>query len=456
MRIELQALNNPNDTSFGGSMVVQEPRFTIGRGENCSWVIKDSRRVVSKHHCSLEQRDDGVVLVDKSTNGVSVGGVAVDRQYGQQLSDGDIIEIADYHFRISIQKTAALRPQPSPDLLSGPSLTSILSDIAPGGVGANSKLPGESHDELFDSPAKAASPEGIGVSDIGWDGPPETEVDIIKPYRASRPSALADRIEQTPTANSLFDLPVVRPILPDNWDSDHDQPTPIQPVISPEPHAFHEQRIPEPAAPIASVPVNSMASAPIPNMASTPIQDQTRLLQAFLEGAGLDASVSRDLNAEQFLTKAGAALRIALVELYEMHVGKNASAARLELEGIVMETPWIFSVAGQKDDQLMNRIVEFINEAEGKDMKLIERDFRSITGYQTALSASVLDFIGEVQQAIDPAALASKTKAKAIPALRKAALWDEFLASTTLFEGQQSGKPKPALMKLLRKFFSQP
>jgi type VI secretion system protein len=446
MRIELQAMNNPNDTSFGGSMIVQGQRFTIGRGESCDWVIRDSRRVVSKHHCSLEQRDTGIYLIDKSTNGVSVRGVAVDRQYGQQLFDGDTIEIADYHFKLVMQKNTAQRtpaPQNSADLLPGPSVTSILSDIAPAGVSATSQLPGESHDELFDKPAKTASREGLGVSDIGWDGPPETEVDIIKPYRVSRPSTLSDRIEQTPAANSLFELPVVRPILPDNWDSDDEEP-----AAAPQQPAHHEQT---PAV------TQGTSSVPAPSEKATgkvSVQEADALLQAFLEGAGLDAALPPGLDPEQFLRKAGAVMRIALGELYEMHVGKNASAARLELEGIAGDTPWIFSLASQDDSQRMHRIAEFINEASPSDMQLIERDFRSITNYQTELSAAVLDFIGEVQQAIDPSVLAGKTKSKAIPALRKAALWDEFLASATLFEEQQGGKHKPALMKLLRRFFS--
>ncbi len=446
MRIELQAMNNSNDTSFGGSMVVQGQHFTIGRGESCDWVIKDSRRVVSKHHCTLEQRDTGIYLIDKSTNGVSVGGIAVDRQYGQQLFDGDTFEIADYRFKLVMQKNAAIRTpvaqNSSADLLAGPSVTSILSDIAPAGVGATGQLPGESHDELFDKPAKPASREGLGVSDIGWDGPPETEVDIIKPYRATRPSSLSDRIEQTPAANSLFELPVVRPILPDNWDSDDEEP-----VIQQQPVRFEQPSITPEA--IAPVPTPSKA-APARTVSA---QEAAELLQAFMDGAGLDASTP-GLDPEQFLRKAGAVMRIALSELYEMHVGKNASAARLELEGIVGDTPWIFSLASQEDSQRMYRVVEFINEAEPADMKLIERDFRSITNYQTKLSAAVLDFIGEVQQAIDPSVLASKTKSKAIPALRKAALWDEFLASTTLFEEQQDERRKPALLKLFRKFFS--
>ncbi|MEP7455520.1 FHA domain-containing protein [Phyllobacterium sp. SB3] len=447
MRIELQAMNNSNDTSFGGSMAVQGQRFTIGRGESCNWVIKDSRRVVSKHHCTLEQRDTGLYLIDKSTNGVSVGGIAVDRQYGQQLFDGDTIEIADYRFKLVMQKDSAIRTplaQSSADLLAGPSVTSILSDIAPAGVGATSQLPGESHDELFDKPAKPASREGLGVSDIGWDGPPETEVDIIKPYRTSRPSSLSDRIEQTPAANSLFELPVVRPILPDNWDSDDEEPvTQQQPVRFEQPPAKAPEAVNPVPTPSKVAPARTVSA-----------QEAAELLQAFLEGAGLDTETQPGLDPEQFLRKAGAVMRIALGELYEMHVGKNASAARLELEGIAGDTPWIFSLASQEDNQRMYRIVEFINEAEPADMKLIERDFRSITNYQTDLSAAMLDFIGEIQQAIDPSVLASKTKSKTIPALRKAALWDEFLTSTTLFEEQQGEKRKPALLKLLRKFFS--
>ncbi|QND55176.1 FHA domain-containing protein (plasmid) [Phyllobacterium sp. 628] len=411
-------------------------------------MIKDSRRVVSKLHCMLEQRDDGIFLIDKSTNGVSVGGIAVDRQYGQRLSDGDTIEIADYRFKLSIQKSGARRDQPqvsSTDLLGGPSLTSILSDIAPGGVSATSKLPGESHDELFDGPAKPASREALGATDVGWDGPPVTEVDIIKPYQVSRPSALADRIEQTPTANSLFDLPVVRPILPDNWDSDDDEPSAPQPSAPPVVRRVPQQQfVPTPTPhPSPSTPPVAAPAAP----------SDSALLKAFLEGAGLESLPSPDMDPEHLMRKAGTVLRIAFAELYEMHVAKNASAARLELEGIVSETPWIFSLAGQKNDQLMDSILEFIGDGESTDVKLIERDFQSITNYQTALSAAVLDFIGEVQQAIDPAMLSNRTKAKAIPALRKAALWDEFLASTTIFDGQQTGKPKPALMKLLRKFF---
>jgi eukaryotic-like serine/threonine-protein kinase len=82
----------------GGEIHLTRATNVIGRGSDSDVVIKKSD--VSKRHCRILLRDDYAEVEDlDSVNGTSVNGEPISRR---RLSDGDMLEIAEYAFRVRL------------------------------------------------------------------------------------------------------------------------------------------------------------------------------------------------------------------------------------------------------------------------------------------------------------------------------------------------------------------
>lgn len=78
----------------GQSFELTEPKYTIGRHEDCHICIPDP--TVSNHHCTLVRMDDmsGYVARDEgSTNGTRVNGVRLQQDQEQRLVNSDILQV---------------------------------------------------------------------------------------------------------------------------------------------------------------------------------------------------------------------------------------------------------------------------------------------------------------------------------------------------------------------------
>jgi serine/threonine protein kinase len=83
----------------GEQIQLTQSTNVVGRGSDCDMVIKKSD--VSKRHCRILLRADGAEVEDlNSVNGTSINGKPVSRQ---ELTDGDLLEIADYAFRVTLK-----------------------------------------------------------------------------------------------------------------------------------------------------------------------------------------------------------------------------------------------------------------------------------------------------------------------------------------------------------------
>jgi serine/threonine protein kinase len=82
----------------GGEIHLKRTTSVVGRGSDCDLVIK--RPDVSKRHCRIFLRSDKAEVEDlDSVNGTSVNGQPVSRR---ELIDGDLLEIAEYAFRVRL------------------------------------------------------------------------------------------------------------------------------------------------------------------------------------------------------------------------------------------------------------------------------------------------------------------------------------------------------------------
>ena len=78
---------------------------TVGRAPDNDWVLPDSRRVVSGHHCVVQYHGGKYWLSDISTNGVYVNDAddPVSTTGGRvELHDGDRLRIGDYDIVVSV------------------------------------------------------------------------------------------------------------------------------------------------------------------------------------------------------------------------------------------------------------------------------------------------------------------------------------------------------------------
>ncbi|KGM30670.1 type VI secretion system-associated FHA domain protein, partial [Inquilinus limosus] len=83
--------------------------LTIGRGDDCDWVLDDPSRFLSKSHCFIDYVDGSYVLFDLSTNGTFVNGsdAPLGRANSRVLSDGDRIAMGDYQFAVRMSGAEA-------------------------------------------------------------------------------------------------------------------------------------------------------------------------------------------------------------------------------------------------------------------------------------------------------------------------------------------------------------
>ena len=303
-RLRLEALPN-TDTSHAGSVDIVGERFTLGRAEGNDWVLADPKRVISKTHAVIEQRDGRYRLLDRSTNGTSVNGRALGKGEGHVLRGGDEITIGGYGFRVSSGEAA-----PGPATGGAPAITSILHDLVPQGVGASLPIPGERSDI---EAATATPPSGLGSADptgslsasldrpsgegrgngvalpLGWDAPPGDNAPDIGSQAPAGTGArdLTDRSEQAPADRRLVDLPVVpsqpaaptepaqpsgvaapKPIIPLDWLDDEGSngaSSPSDPVPSP--------TLPNNDASTAATPAKSPVA--VPEAARPPIDTRS-------------------------------------------------------------------------------------------------------------------------------------------------------------------------------------
>jgi serine/threonine protein kinase len=93
----------------GQQIRLNKPENIIGRSADCE--IKLKAADVSKQHCRLVLKPDGVAVEDlDSANGTFVNGEAVRRA---DLQHGDILKVADHTFEVRFLKSGGRPPRPS-------------------------------------------------------------------------------------------------------------------------------------------------------------------------------------------------------------------------------------------------------------------------------------------------------------------------------------------------------
>jgi type VI secretion system FHA domain protein len=99
---------------------------SIGRAPDNDWILPDSKRIVSGHHCEIEYRGGGYWIKDISTNGVFVNDAETPAsETGPvELTDGDRLRLGDYEIVVSVDKRTDFLPNPGEETSASNNLDS--------------------------------------------------------------------------------------------------------------------------------------------------------------------------------------------------------------------------------------------------------------------------------------------------------------------------------------------
>ncbi len=342
---------------------------TLGRSAGNLFVLPDPERFISGKHAAIVFRDGSFYITDTSTNGIYVGGSEqpLGRGNSAPLSDGDRLLIGDYEIEIVLE----------------------------GDAGAAVPAFGEDNPFAAPPPPPAASPA----------------VDAFFHER----EADDDRVDTTPTTNSLFSAPpepVASPItgserddvpveneffqppqaIPEDWDSLTEAP------LSAPPPAAEPVSEPHPAPP----PAAKSAVAPSPPAS---VQDQ-EALRLILEGAGMPQfDIPKDA-APETLRTLGALMR----EMVEGLMGVLRARAeiksqfRMQLTTIrpVENNPLKFTVSVE---DALSHLFKPDNNAYLSPLDAIREAVDDISAHQMAVMAGMQGALSAMLQRFEPEAL---------------------------------------------------
>jgi type VI secretion system FHA domain protein len=301
---------------------------TIGRGENCTLVLTDPERYISRTHASISFQAGGFVITNSAAkNPVLLNGQTLGSGSQARLADGDQIMIGDY--ALEVAQTARHAPavpagagafqgvDPFADLLKpsqaarsgqpgGPDLGDPWADPAavrssgaelPGSGDPLGELRGKepSIDELFNLPG--APGQDIGgldrpLEDLLQPGPRGTAdpFDLLGgPGKPIPPPTIPD---QGPEIFTPFAPPAARPDPAlEPWVETPRVPPPESRLPRAEP------RMPQPSAsPVPPAPAER--AEPTPRQGSPVGTSEEVLLRAFLQGVGISDARIRRLTPE--------------------------------------------------------------------------------------------------------------------------------------------------------------
>lgn len=184
MRMTIKLVNSDGHACGGPSAVFDEQGGTIGRRVDCTLVIPDKDRHVSRVHALVQYRGDYFAILDKgSFLPVIVNGMRVGQGNESPIFEGDFIQIGTFGMRVEHVETAW---DLSPEGRRALGVESLVTS-PPGRQAAASELP-------VGTPAVDAGAEDPDIEADAGDGlSPDGDANAARPKRTRRKSAARPR-----------------------------------------------------------------------------------------------------------------------------------------------------------------------------------------------------------------------------------------------------------------------
>jgi len=405
---------------------------TLGRAPECTVVLPDTQRAISRVQARIEWRDGSFVLIDAGSNPTVLNDQILDGSREAQLHDKDRLRIGPYSLDVSIEQdmqnmTMMTRPDvpapsaPSPEkpdwdvkpvaplipddwnaphevlkesradtpFMPDPlAATPLLREPARFGVNANQ--------ELIDALGASESPLGLG--------PARPEV---SPFAVSGSSKGFEHVSPERAMSSVPALPPLdestAAILPEDFD----------PFVAP--MEMQELPEPKPAAPIADRNGNDSAT-----------------LAALLEGLGIDASTVGHIPAPDLARLVGGMLRVAtqgtMTALRSRSMAKRETRIAMTLIEERDNNPLKFF---PDVDMALTQMLGARGAGYLAPEDALQEAFHDIQSHELAVVAGMRAALEHAMTRIDPVTIDKSVEpAKGIDALlsnRRARLWQRFV-----------------------------
>jgi len=437
----------------GAPVAMNGASLTIGRGPENDVCLPDPGKVISKTHCTIEERGGDIVVIDLSSNGTYLN-------YGKTplgptptpLNDGDILTMGSYELLVEILR-AGRRPEgllPPVDL--GPALLPddpALDDLLGGDPSGDDGF----LDDLLGGSTAPRGHSGVNRPELGEDGllPPLGEDDhgIGEPEPAHRG---ATHENHSPSVTDSF--APGRALIPDDWEDDllgdpaplapgHDDdpfseaapqqattPTPENPAALEEPQRPAAPRAPDPAAPEPAAPEPAApepaASTPAPRMPAN-----TDAARAFLEAAGVgDLNIS-DAELTATMARLGTVMQTMIHGLREILMTRASIKSEFRIQQTMITSgannPLKFSISAEQAVETMVR-----PSAKGylPPDEAARQALDDIKAHEVAMMAAMEAALKGILKQLSPEVLEGQiTKSGGLAGLlqgKKARYWDAF------------------------------
>jgi type VI secretion system FHA domain protein len=401
-----------------------QSKISIGRGEECTLVLEDAKKHVSRVHVELEEQGEEryrLTVVSK-VNPIFVGG----RRHGPgsrlDLVSGLSFEIGEYVIEL-------LAPAGPPKVLSpAAELEETTRPDAPIMVALRAKLTNEPTVPIDEQPKAPARPAPAAAP------PPPSPAP--EPVLEEEPTYTRENLP--PIEPGIFDEPPVpAPEAPP-------PPPPAPRAAAPAHDVFGEATfVGAAAAPAAAVfdestYVGGRPPAPAATVPGAPIPeglvggDPQRFVKAFLEGAGLPGKEVSDREAVEFLRHSGRIMRAAVEGAMALLAARATAKKELRAEERTM-------VASRDNNPLKlmsdpQEVLGFLFDTKERSsgfldpVQAVGDAFEDLRAHEVALFAGMRAALLGAIQRFDPKTLESELEKSAggLGLNRKAKLWELF------------------------------
>jgi type VI secretion system FHA domain protein len=280
------------------TLILDQAGGTIGRADDCDWVLPDPHRYISAHHARISYRNGSFIVEDTSTNGLFINDELdpVGRLGPQPLRPGDTLRMGSYRIGVrdndgTVTDPSAIVPFSIRPAAEGP-------DGAQRDIGVNLSISELlTNDADVSAARKAFDPWGNPVADsalLQFDTAQRAASQKPRASAAARSAAPSDAAKTTAKA-------------------------PRKEAATAAP-AQSARAVAAAAAAVAAV--NPASTASVPSLGAAAVAKAEGAasggLEAFCRGAGMDARALPADAQERLLRLAGLLLREALVGIKEL------------------------------------------------------------------------------------------------------------------------------------------
>lgn len=460
-------------------------QIRLGRGPENDWILTDPGNILSRQHCIVRGKPGAYEVVDTSRNGVFLNDAAqpVGRGLSAPLKSGDRLRLGHYVFQATTRSgalssfsslysdgpasgagletgilppVAASRP-PIPPFQSIPPMAGSpvggLADVPPGSLWGE-RQPGE--ESLLESRFWESS-DAPAERTPNLQRAPEQH-DALPPFGRSLPigpgpaageapdrSADAARPAANPAANLAADQGRPAHRIPLDWriapDEEPSPSAPIPPLSYPSlaNPSLSNPSLPNPPSPdpVGMVEPSEPPKAPPPRpgtpAAPPPAAGDAALMQAFLEGAGMDREAIGDRSDAEVMRAAGSLLREAVGGVARLLAARAQIKAEFRVERTMMaatgNNPLKFTPTV---DEMLARVLGDPAPGYMGGVPALRDALRDIHAHEMALVSSIQTALDSLIQRFSPATLkvslesGSFLLSSMLPSMRKARYWDVY------------------------------